>query len=214
MTVYARSDVASVSISQKHGGCGETHSRPVFDGAPVKEWALSCGPCENHLRHDTHLWSTFSTNIPETPDEISRREEQEKRGMRDQASATAQALDNMGAMPEAFRQLAQALLNQQNAVAPAAEGWRTLCVNGHITHGSKFCPECGTSMMSIETLNDTEPENDPNGPSAAFQAAGQAAVAGFAAGVASSQASEGSPAPSGDATAPAAPVRRRRVANT
>lgn len=209
MTVYARSDVASVSISQRHGGCGETHSRPVFDGAPVKEWALSCGPCENHLRHDTHLWATFSTSIPETPDEITRREEQEKRGMRDQASATAQALDNMGAMPEAFRQLAQALLNQQNQNAPL-DTPRTLCINGHLVSGTKFCPECGTSMMAIETLNDTEPVS----PSAAFAAAGQAAVAGFAAGVASSQAPEGSPAPSEDASGPTAPVRRRRVATT
>lgn len=50
MTLYARSDVMSVSIPVTSGGCGKSHSRPVRNGAPAKEFELSCPGCENFLK--------------------------------------------------------------------------------------------------------------------------------------------------------------------
>lgn len=79
MTVYGRSDIMSVAVSQHHGGCGAVHSRPVTHGSPVKIWALSCHPCEDYLRSDPH-WVTDTEEIPETPDEVRVREQMEKKG--------------------------------------------------------------------------------------------------------------------------------------
>src|SRR6185437_16681414 len=52
MTLYARSDLASISIPATSGGCNSTHSRPVVKGAPAKVWKLECPPCESVLRGD------------------------------------------------------------------------------------------------------------------------------------------------------------------
>jgi hypothetical protein len=49
MTLYARGDLTCIAVSVQSGGCGETHSRPVIDGAPVKIWELTCAKCEHVL---------------------------------------------------------------------------------------------------------------------------------------------------------------------
>lgn len=59
------------------------HSRPVADGVPTDEWDLErvCIMCAVALRGDP-LWAAMPSEIPETPDEKSIREDAEKRGER------------------------------------------------------------------------------------------------------------------------------------
>ena len=112
MPVYARSDVAAVTISSHHGGCGDVHSRPVIEGAPVKVWALTChNGCEDVLRNDS-LWSATIHQIPETPDEQAHRENVEKRGAVEQHQTTAEALTQLAKMPEIMALLTQVLVQQ------------------------------------------------------------------------------------------------------
>jgi hypothetical protein len=147
MTVYARSDVAAVSISTSHGGCGESHTRPVVEGAPVKLWALTChGGCEDHLRNDP-LWAGTAHTVPETPDEVSIRTDVEKRGQAEQQTSILDALNKLSALGALPTVLAQVLSGHTASVAAAAPITR-LCRNGHPNgeHG-KFCGECGADMM-------------------------------------------------------------------
>lgn len=84
MTVYARGDIACVSISPHHGGCGTAHTRPAPGGKPAETWGLQCNRgCEDILRKDP-LWSTTISEVPETYDEKVVREDNEKRGKMDQ----------------------------------------------------------------------------------------------------------------------------------
>jgi hypothetical protein len=95
MTLYARSDLMSVSVPVSSGGCGQTHSRPVRKGAPAKDFRLDCPGCENFLKGGgrtvlhvtqgskelgipTHqewvadcdpCWGATPESVPETPDE-------------------------------------------------------------------------------------------------------------------------------------------------
>lgn len=119
MTVYARSDLSAVTVSRDHGGCGGPHSRPVVDGEPARTWALTCPACENVLRADA-LWAPTVSEIPETPDEQRRREDQERRGMREQADATATALERLSQLGDLPAVLARfmAYVNHSGA-APA-----------------------------------------------------------------------------------------------
>lgn len=91
MTVYARSDVMSVSLSMEHGGCGATHSRPVTHGAPAQSWGLDCPACENHLRSDPH-WNINLSEVPETPDEERVRLDREKKGQTNQQDLLVAAI--------------------------------------------------------------------------------------------------------------------------
>jgi len=148
MTIYAASDVVYVGISRDHGGCGDSHSRPVVKGAPAKLWALTChNGCEDFLRHDA-LWSSTISEIPETHDEKIQREDQEKRGQREQGDATALALSELaklGNLPEAISQLAKIMAGQLTA-APA-DTMDLLCGNGHRNAATgAFCGTCGTSL--------------------------------------------------------------------
>ena len=53
MSVWARSDVASITVSKGHKGCGQIHVRPAPGGRPVDVWQLDCpGGCEEFLRTD------------------------------------------------------------------------------------------------------------------------------------------------------------------
>jgi hypothetical protein len=149
MTVYARSDLVSVSISSSHGGCGKTHSRPVTDGAPEAIWALTChNGCEDHLRSDP-LWASSITKIPESPDEEENRKSREARDGRDLELATGTALSQLAGIPGAMEQLANAVLamakGQQRAEVPS--GMMLLCRDGHLNSPeSKFCATCGVSL--------------------------------------------------------------------
>lgn len=91
MTVYARSDVMSVSLSKDHGGCGAVHSRPVTHGAPAVQWGLDCPDCEDFLRSDPH-WSINLSEVPETPDEERIRADKEKKGQANQSDLLAAAI--------------------------------------------------------------------------------------------------------------------------
>lgn len=120
MTLYARSDLVAVSVSADHGGCGLTHSRPVVAGAPAKVWALTCHPCEDHLRNDK-LWSPQVTTIPETLDEENARKDVEKRGAVEQAQSVADALGQLaklGDLPAVLGQFMQYMTT--GTIAPAA----------------------------------------------------------------------------------------------
>lgn len=143
MTLYARSDLDMVALSRDgHGGCGQSHSRPVTDGAPEKLWALTCPQCENHLRTDAN-WSLTVSGIPETPDETAEREERERRGQQEATAATGTALQEIAKQGGMNQQMMMAMFNAMNTkglftVADA------MCENGHaVSAQAKFCPECG-----------------------------------------------------------------------
>jgi hypothetical protein len=103
MTVYSRSDVAAISISPAHGGCGVTHSRPAPGGKPIPVWQLACPRCEDFLRADP-LWGPTQGSIPETPDEEQTRTAAEGRTQREQLTNNVDALSRIG---EALTILAQ-----------------------------------------------------------------------------------------------------------
>lgn len=144
MTVHARSDLAAVTITPDHGGCGATHSRPVVEGAPAKLWSLTChGGCEDVLRKDAH-WSATISGVPETPDEKAYREDQELKGKQDQQNQTAEALSRLatlGDLPSAIAKLAEMFSGEPKREAthttPCAE------CSLPLTERDKFCPECG-----------------------------------------------------------------------
>lgn len=158
MTLYARSDLCSVATSRAHGGCGERHDRPVEDGAPIKLWALDCPQCETHLKTDVH-WSGTISEIAETHDEKIVREDQEKRGQRELASATGNALEKLGSLPEILAQFVAIMAaNGMANTMPiaAAKGAATRCHNGHDNDGTpKFCGECGEKIAYGRIVNAT-----------------------------------------------------------
>ena len=99
MSVFARSDVGYVAVPATSGGCGESHRRPTdAEGALVKVWELDCPQCGNYLRRDPH-WGGMISEIPETPDEVRIREDEEKRGQRETAAATSHALVQIADLP-------------------------------------------------------------------------------------------------------------------
>jgi hypothetical protein len=78
--MYARSDVAGVSVPVDGGGCGDFHRRPVVNGALVKLFAIDCPPCEAHLRERLgDQWTPNRWDIPLTQDERLHAEALEKR---------------------------------------------------------------------------------------------------------------------------------------
>lgn len=134
MAVYARSDVMSVAVPRDSGGCGNTHSRPVIQGAPVKIWKLDCPLCSGHLMADiksstvswtdkdrvkheynTSTWSATPEQIPQTPDEERHSTDMEKRG----GEAMARSMQGM-AMALAQQNMGQLATDSQTAVAAAA----------------------------------------------------------------------------------------------
>jgi hypothetical protein len=156
MTLYARSDLSSVVVSAQNGGCGTSHSRPVKDGAPAKVWQLACPACETVLRTDP-LWAGAVSEIPETPDEQHVREDRDKRGAKEQAEATAVALERIGNMPE---ELAKAFVAAMAAQAQgAAEPTGVPCRDcaAPVTMGQKFCGECGARDPAHSARPATEP---------------------------------------------------------
>ena len=145
MTVYARSDLAHVSVSKAHGGCGVPggHSRPVRNGAPVHPWALTCGECEDFLRSDAH-WSVTPSEIPETHDEAKTREDFERRGAKDKDAVLTLALARLAGIPSA--ELPDSLTRMISGV-PAHIPGVLECPSGHGNPaGQKFCGQCGASM--------------------------------------------------------------------
>lgn len=147
MPLYARSDLASVTVSAAHGGCGEVHVRPAPGGNPDPVWKLTCVPCEAHLRTDP-LWSPTLSEVPETPDEEKARTDFENRGAidRDQVMALAMAKLAGVDLPETMRRPISGL--QPHVPVVAGE---IVCEYGHPNEaGSKFCAECGSPLRVPE----------------------------------------------------------------
>jgi hypothetical protein len=188
MSLYARSDLVSVSIPQTSGGCGAAHARPVTRGAPVKTWKLDCLPCESYLRGDDkakvikviagdkdqgiparteHVadsdphWSTTPEGVPATPDEQHVNKIRAERG-----SQQLQQLSALAALQQAGLKIPDEAfwLLSQNFDQRIIKG-TTICANGHDNAaGVKFCGECGMPMISpapaaeIETADEDEPD--------------------------------------------------------
>jgi SAP domain len=146
MTVYGRNDVAAVTISEAHGGCGRAHSRPVEHGVPAKLFVLTCdGGCENHLRHDPQ-WSSTISELPECHDEELRRTDFEKRGALDERKLMAMALAKLTGI-----EIPDTIAGMITGAAPHIAGMME-CPSGHgQPAGSKFCNECGAPMSSPAT---------------------------------------------------------------
>ena len=142
MTLYTRSDSQGAIVAVAAGGCGQVHSRPVVDGAPVNPWALTCVPCEAILEDDPG-WVRAVTDIPETPDEQRIREDYEKRGAKDQDHMMALALGKIAGVdiPDSLTRVTSG----QKAHIPAA----VRCPDGHENPaGQKFCGSCGVTVAA------------------------------------------------------------------
>jgi len=147
MTVYARSDVMSVSLSHEHGGCGATHSRPVTHGAPAQSWGLDCPACENHLRSDPH-WSINLSEVPETPDEERTRLDREKKGQTNQQDLLVAAIL---AIAQSQQELPDNLAKAIAALSEAREAQEPV-----VTHAES------ASDTAPDSANEPDPEPDLN----------------------------------------------------
>lgn len=161
MSIYARNDLAYVSISEAHGGCGKPHSRPVENGAPAKLWSLNCPQCEDHLRSDP-LWSTTISDLPETFDEALARKDFEKRGAMDERRIMMIALAKLANV-----ELPDTIALALTGVKPHVPGAEMLCPSGHANApGQKFCGECGASMHGAPPERQIAPPAPSQAPSA------------------------------------------------
>lgn len=171
MTLYARSDLMSVSIPATSGGCGDTHSRPVSQGAPAKTWGLTCVPCESYLKGarkppvlkttpgdpklgipakqervadaDPH-WSSTPESVPLTPDEQSTNATRTER-----ATHQIQMIQALAALRAAGTEIPfeTEWLMSRELPSHFIKG-TTICPTGHDNAaGAKFCGECGLSMI-------------------------------------------------------------------
>lgn len=168
MTVYARSDVAAVSISPDHGGCGHVHSRPVVAGAPARLWALQCeGGCEDVLRNDSH-WAGTPHTVPETPDEVAIRLDAEKKNQVELQVGNAHALAELaklGELPTAMAQALAVAFGPLLGAASAQPAIAHLCRNGHSNAaGTKFCGECGANMLDAVNKQPVAALSEPEKP--------------------------------------------------
>lgn len=170
MTLYARSDLMSVSIPPMSGGCGESHSRPVIKGAPSKTWGLTCPQCEGYLKGsrkphilrttpgdpklgipskqervadaDPH-WSSTPESIPLTPDELSTNSVRTER-----ATHQIQMIQALAALRAAGTDIPFETEWLMSRELPSAfiKGV-TVCPAGHDNAaGAKFCSDCGKGM--------------------------------------------------------------------
>ena len=181
--LYARSDVMSVAVPVESGGCGQSHSRPVIKGAPVKVWGLDCPPCEAYLRGDRKprilkyqtdpktgqvqrqeriadadpMWSSTPDTVPLTPDEERTNTVRSERGrMQIEMLQALAALRSTGidVPPEAM------WLLERELPKGVLEG-TVVCLNGHdVPGGSAFCPQCGVSMAARAAVGAPEPAVD------------------------------------------------------
>ena len=157
MSLWARSDLASVSVSAAHGGCGVVHTRPAPGGKPAELWELDCHPCSDYLRHDP-LWSTTLSEIPETHDEKNAREDFDKRGARDKDQVLAMALAKLAGV-----ELPESLLRPITGNMPKAIALME-CPAGHPGKpGSKFCATCGAAMQQPVNALTAAPVLCPDG---------------------------------------------------
>jgi SAP domain len=174
----------SVSIPPTSGGCGKTHSRPVLNGAPTKNWGLDCAPCESHLKGDrkpqilryeldpnTHTvlsqqrvadadphWASTPYATPETPDE--RKSHKRQMEMGEKQLATIQALT--AAKAAGINVPPEALFMIEHYLPGSIVQGTTECAEGHENPaGTKFCGECGMNMNAKARVDPPEPAGIP-----------------------------------------------------
>lgn len=167
MALYARSDLACIAIPVASGGCGSTHSRPVVNGAPAREWKLECGPCEAHLKGSRRgivkspisksatgpltygtvdadpMWSSTPDTVPLTPDE-----ERTDATRRERGKIQIEMLQALAAMRATGVDVpAEAMWLLEQELPPGVLRGTVVCANSHdVPAGSAFCPQCGVSM--------------------------------------------------------------------
>src|SRR5215469_9657550 len=155
MTMHARSDLASISVSAAHGGCGTTHVRPAPGGNPVALWSLTCPACEDFLR-SSDLWASSPADIPETHDEKLNREDFEKRGAKDKDAIMTLAIAKLAGMdasdlPESLTRM----ISGAKAHVPQTVN----CPDGHPNPlDQKFCGECGQLISGPRFVGESGPE--------------------------------------------------------
>ena len=183
MTVYARSDLMSVSIPVTSGGCGKNHSRPVKNGVPAKTWGLTCTEgCEGYLRGDLkdriirtipgdkeqgipgrmeHIadadphWSTTPEGIPPTPDELHINKIRAKKG--DEELSRLQAL--IAAKAAGINVPPNAMWLLEQTFDPRVIKGTVVCADGHENAaGAKFCNTCGMKMNGHPQLQVGDPD--------------------------------------------------------
>ena len=167
MSLWARSDLAAITVSEAHGGCGHTHSRPAPGGVPVQPWKLDCaGGCEDHLRHDPH-WASTSAEIAETFDEGKAREDFEKRGAKDKDAVLTLALARLAGIDS--KELPESLTRMISGAPLHVPVQGVMeCPSGHgQPAGAKFCSECGAAMSAAVAKGALPAAQQPPEPPAA-----------------------------------------------
>ncbi len=120
----------------------------------MKLWALTCVQCEAFLANDP-LWAGTVADIPETHDELSEREDYEKRGANDIQTMMALALTRMtgGEVPDTVARM----IDGSKLHLPAQV--KVLCpAHGHANPpGMKFCGECAAPMRDAAPAGSLPP---------------------------------------------------------
>ncbi len=183
--LYARSDVASVTVPVQSGGCGATHTRAVTRGAPAKVFAIDCPDhCEPYLRGDRRqkklvyqidkatgqtvrqervadadpMFSSTPDTTPLTPDEERTNTTRTERGrMQIEMLQALAAIRSTG-----INVPAEALYLLERELPEGVLRGTVVCANGHdAAAGSKHCPECGVSMAARGAIAPPEPPDEP-----------------------------------------------------
>lgn len=83
MTVYAPSDVRSITVPTDRGGCGMPHE---LTGEPAdgERFSVNCPACEPHIIAARIGWAHTPHGVHLTPDEIAQVEAEEARAKREQ----------------------------------------------------------------------------------------------------------------------------------
>ena len=185
--LFARSDVMHISIPVESGGCGNSHSRPVINGAPAKVFKLDCPDhCEPYLKGERkqkilkyHLnpqtgqavrqervadadpmFGSSPDTIPLTPDEERTNATRTERGR-----MQIEMIQALAAMRAAGIQVpAEAMWLLEREIPEGVLKGTVVCADGHDNAaGTKFCSECGISMAARGAIG-AGPEDPPGDP--------------------------------------------------
>lgn len=162
---YARSDVMYVTVSRAHGGCGEAHSRPVVQGAPVKTWQLDCPQCAAYLLNDP-LWSGSLAEVPSTPDEDTARETARTQTERSREDIMALALAKIAGLPVA--EFLGGMIGNTAIAVESGQPATVKCPAGHENFATaKFCAECGGRLGDEQPTSAVTTATETSGMDAA-----------------------------------------------
>jgi hypothetical protein len=169
MSLYARSDLMSISVPVTSGGCGSVHTRPVSRGVPARTWKLDCDKgCESYLRGDAKMKiikvipGDKEQGIPGRMEHHINKVRTEKGAQELQYLAALGQLKQMGiAVPD------NAMWLLERTFDPRIVKGSVVCPDGHENAaGTKFCGECGVTMNTkgaiapVEELPGTTPLED------------------------------------------------------